>query len=39
MSIQCKIRYNRPSALGDQPVDAINLLATTALFQCLSCIS
>jgi len=25
--------------LGDQPVDAINLLTTTGLFQCLSCIS
>jgi len=25
--------------LGDQPINAINLLATPGLFQCLSCIS
>jgi len=27
------------AALGDQPVDAIDLLATPSLFQCLSYIS
>jgi len=37
LSIQCKIRCNRINrvTLGDQPVDAINLLATSGLFQCL----
>jgi len=42
LSIQCKIKCNRINqvTLGDQPVDAINLLATSGgLFQCLSCIS
>jgi len=40
LSIQCKVRCNRINqvTLGDQPVDAIILLATPGLFQCSSCI-
>jgi len=36
LSFQRKIRCNRIKqvTLGDQPVDAINLLATPDLFQC-----
>jgi len=38
VSIQCKIKCNRINqvTLGNQLVDAINLLATPGLFQCLS---